>query len=78
MPGRLSETQKNVRKLYTQQRIKPSLVRQYVVAVAPALLAVSDMRSELSEWSGEAIDDMKDQLDFYVDQVPLHGRCQPN
>ena len=44
----------------------PSLVRQYVVAVAPALLAVSDMRSELSEWSGEAIDDMKDQLDFYV------------
>ncbi|WP_426706367.1 ATP-dependent RNA helicase HrpA [Corynebacterium auriscanis] len=44
----------------------PSLVRQYVVAVAPALLAVADMRTGLDSWSGEAIDDMKKQLDFYA------------
>lgn len=44
----------------------PSIVRQYVVAVAPAILAVADMREELNGWSGEAIDDMKAQLDFYV------------
>ena len=44
----------------------PALVRQYVVAIGPAMLAVADMRSELEGWTGEAIDDMQKQLDFYT------------
>lgn len=44
----------------------PGKVRQYVVAVAPAVLAVADMRAELTSWTGDAIDDMRKQLDFYL------------
>jgi ATP-dependent helicase HrpA len=44
----------------------PGLVRQTVVAVAPAVLAVADMREELKGWSGESIDDMSRQLDFFL------------
>ena len=51
------------------------IVRQIVVTVAPAYLAVADMKQELDGWSGEAIDDMKAQLDFYVSHHGLarHG-----
>ena len=43
-----------------------SLVRRYVVEIAPAILAVADMRAELKQWSGEAIADMQEQLDFFA------------
>ncbi|MGJ4077784.1 ATP-dependent RNA helicase HrpA [Corynebacterium macclintockiae] len=44
----------------------PGRVRQYVVALAPAVLAVADMTAELQGWSGAAIDDMQGQLDFFL------------
>lgn len=44
----------------------PGRVRQYVVALAPAVLAVADMSAELKGWSGEAIDDMHAQLNFFL------------
>ncbi|MGO1948758.1 MAG: ATP-dependent RNA helicase HrpA [Mycobacteriaceae bacterium] len=44
----------------------PGLVRQILVAVAPSVLSVSDMTSELESWSGEGIADMKKQLEFYL------------
>ncbi|HIW95273.1 MAG TPA: ATP-dependent RNA helicase HrpA [Candidatus Corynebacterium gallistercoris] len=52
-----------------------SLVRQHVVALAPAILAVADMREELKNWSGEPIQDMVRQLDFYVADhaIARHG-----
>ncbi|MGV0867660.1 ATP-dependent RNA helicase HrpA [Corynebacterium kalidii] len=44
----------------------PGLVRQIFVAIAPAVLAVSDMSQELDAWSGEAIEEMKGQLEFFL------------
>lgn len=44
----------------------PGRVRQYVVALAPAVLAVADMSAELKGWSGDAIEDMRKQLDFFL------------
>lgn len=44
----------------------PGRVRQYVVALAPAVLAVADMSAELKGWSGDAIEDMRRQLDFFL------------
>lgn len=44
----------------------PGLVRQIFVAVTPAVLAVSDMSQELATWQGPAIDDMKEQLEFFL------------
>jgi ATP-dependent helicase HrpA len=44
----------------------PGLVRQIFVAIAPAVLAVSDMSQELEAWSGEAIEEMKGQLEFFL------------
>ncbi|MEJ6548305.1 ATP-dependent RNA helicase HrpA [Corynebacterium sp. USCH3] len=44
----------------------PGLVRQVMVAVAPAALAVSDMSQELDSWDGEGIVDMRRQLDFFL------------
>ncbi|WP_231699704.1 MULTISPECIES: ATP-dependent RNA helicase HrpA [Corynebacterium] len=57
------------------RRRGPSLVRQYVVAVAPAILAVADMRAELKGWSGAAIEDMNAQLEFFAGPHALarHG-----
>lgn len=52
--------------LQTTRKKAPSLVRQSVVAIGPAMLAAADMRSELEDWTGEAIDDMQEQLDFYT------------
>ena len=44
----------------------PGVVRQMVVAIAPAVLAVSDMAEELRSWDGESIDDMRRQLEFFL------------
>ncbi|WP_291479325.1 ATP-dependent RNA helicase HrpA [Corynebacterium sp.] len=44
----------------------PGLVRQIFVAIAPAVLAVADMSQELEAWDGEAIEEMKGQLRFYL------------
>ena len=44
----------------------PGRVRQYVVALAPAVLAVADMSAELKGWSGDAIEDMRRHLDFFL------------
>ncbi|AGP30921.1 ATP-dependent helicase [Corynebacterium terpenotabidum Y-11] len=44
----------------------PGLVRQTVVAVAPAVLAAADMAAELEDWDGESIREMRDQLEFYL------------
>lgn len=44
----------------------PGLVRQTVVAVAPAALAVADMTSELDGWEGDSIGDMRSQLEFFL------------
>ncbi|WP_151902846.1 ATP-dependent RNA helicase HrpA [Corynebacterium urogenitale] len=53
-------------------------VRRYVVEIAPAVLAVADMREELDAWDGEVIDDMRQQLDFYLGShaVARHGVAQ--
>ncbi|WCZ36682.1 ATP-dependent RNA helicase HrpB [Corynebacterium heidelbergense] len=53
----------------------PGMVRQMVVAVAPAILAVEDLRAELREWSGPIIKDIQQQLGFYLPQhaVARHG-----
>lgn len=55
-----------------------SWVRRYVVEIAPAVLAVADMSEELKGWNGEVIDDMKDQLAFYLGDhaVARHGVAQ--
>lgn len=57
------------------RRQGPGLVRQTVVAVAPAVLAVADMTDELAEWTGEPIEDMRAQLRFYMGDHALarHG-----
>lgn len=44
----------------------PGMVRQTVVAVAPAALAVADMGAELKNWEGESITEMRQQLEFYL------------
>jgi len=44
----------------------PGVVRQMVVAIAPAVLAVSDMAEELQSWDGASITDMRKQLDFFL------------
>lgn len=56
------------------QRV-PGEVRQMVVAVAPALLAVADIREELQRWSGDVIDSIRHQVDFYLPEHALarHG-----
>ena len=44
----------------------PGLIRQLIVAVAPAVLAVSSIESELEAWSGEAIKEMAVQARFLL------------
>ena len=53
----------------------PGMVRQTVVAVAPAALAVADMSAELDNWDGESITEMREQLKFYLGphQFTRHG-----
>ncbi|MDN6241427.1 ATP-dependent RNA helicase HrpA [Corynebacterium variabile] len=53
----------------------PGMVRQTVVTVAPAALAVADMSAELENWDGESITEMREQLKFYLGphQITRHG-----
>lgn len=52
------------------QAALPSTVRQSVVLLAPALVAYLELASELEQWSGGSIDDMKAQLAFLF---PAHA-----
>lgn len=53
----------------------PAQVRQLVVGLAAALPAYYRVASQLDEWSGPAIDDMKGQLEFMLPKgaVARHG-----
>ena len=53
----------------------PRRVRQIVVMLAPALVEYLAVRDELSEWTGESIDDMRRQLKFLLPPraVSIHG-----
>lgn len=53
----------------------PGEVRRTVVALAPALVEYANLSGELAGWTGEAIDDMKGQLEFLLPEnaVSLHG-----
>ncbi|MDO4760719.1 MAG: ATP-dependent RNA helicase HrpA [Corynebacterium sp.] len=53
----------------------PSLVRQMVVQLAPALVDFHALQLELSQRKGPAIEDMKDQLAFLLPKnaVTIHG-----
>ncbi|AKE41389.1 HrpA-like helicase [Corynebacterium kutscheri] len=53
----------------------PGLVRQTIVAIAPALIAYYAVDSELKKWSGPAIDDLKNQLKFLLPKnaIAIHG-----
>ncbi|WJZ02885.1 ATP-dependent RNA helicase HrpA [Corynebacterium freiburgense] len=53
----------------------PRLVRQSVVTIAPALVDYLNLRDELSQWTGESIDDMQQQLDFLLPPhaISIHG-----
>jgi len=44
----------------------PGLVRKTLVAAAPAILAVADMSTELEDWDGDSIIEMRRQLEFYL------------
>lgn len=53
----------------------PARVRQVVVLLAPALVDYLEVADELAQWSGEAIDDMRAQLEFLLPPhaVSIHG-----
>lgn len=53
----------------------PARVRKTVVTLAPALVTYEKVAAELAEWSGEAIVDMKNQLEFLlpVGAISKHG-----
>ncbi|MEH0146282.1 ATP-dependent RNA helicase HrpA [Corynebacterium sp. Q4381] len=60
------------------KEIKPKVpgeVRRIVVGLAPALVEYANMRTELANWEGPAIDDMRSQLDFYLPKhaITIHG-----
>ncbi|MGP6172997.1 ATP-dependent RNA helicase HrpA [Corynebacterium sp. A21] len=50
-------------------------VRRSVVSLAPALVGYANIRGELAQWTGEAIEDMKRQLDFLLPAhaISVHG-----
>ena len=50
-------------------------VRRAVVTMAPALAEYANIASELDQWEGPAIDDMKAQLQFFLPRnaVTVHG-----
>ncbi|MCF4006481.1 ATP-dependent RNA helicase HrpA [Corynebacterium uropygiale] len=56
-------------------REAPSLVRRTIVTVAPALVSYDRLRQELDGWTGEAIEDMRQQLDFMFppNALSVHG-----
>lgn len=51
----------------------PAKVRQIVVALAPALVAYSNIQTELSQWQGPAIDDIRRQMQFYLPEHAITG-----
>ncbi|GAB3941464.1 ATP-dependent RNA helicase HrpA [Corynebacterium tapiri] len=53
----------------------PTLVRQSVVALAPALVEYGRVKAELEKWTGPAIEDMQAQLNFMLPKNALttHG-----
>lgn len=62
----------------TIRPLVPGRVRQTVVALAPGLVSYVDIRNELKDWDGPAIDDMKRQLDFLLPKhaVSIHGSAR--
>lgn len=53
----------------------PGAVRRMVVGLAPALVDYLEVRAELDDWTGEAIDDMQAQLAFLLPPhaLSIHG-----
>lgn len=53
----------------------PAAVRRTVVDLAPALVHYATLKSELSNWTGAAIEDMKSQLKFLLPKqaISIHG-----
>ena len=53
----------------------PGRVRQSIVSIAPGLAEYSNLRAELSQWDGPAIDDMEKQLNFLLppNAITVHG-----
>ncbi|MDK8243783.1 ATP-dependent RNA helicase HrpA [Corynebacterium sp. UMB10321] len=59
-------------------KIKPTIpgtVRRSIVSIAPGLAAYSDLMQELKNWSGPAIDDIREQLAFMLpaNAITVHG-----
>ena len=50
----------------TARQQAPGLVRQILVAFAPAALAIQDISAELEQWDGPAIAEMKKQVQLYA------------
>ncbi|WKD59132.1 ATP-dependent RNA helicase HrpA [Corynebacterium caspium] len=53
----------------------PAAVRRTVVSFAPALVEFIALQNELEQWQGEAIDDIRNQLNFLVppNALVVHG-----
>lgn len=53
----------------------PALVRKTIVALGPALVSFDKVQQELNGWTGDAIDDMQQQLDFLFPKnaLSVHG-----
>ncbi|MDK8678772.1 ATP-dependent RNA helicase HrpA [Corynebacterium accolens] len=53
----------------------PGRVRQSIVSIAPGLAEYSNLRAELSQWDGPAIDDMEKRLNFLLppNAITVHG-----
>ncbi|MCG7243840.1 ATP-dependent RNA helicase HrpA [Corynebacterium sp. ACRPS] len=53
----------------------PGRVRQSIVSIAPGLAEYSNLRAELSQWDGPAINDMENQLNFLLppNAITVHG-----
>ncbi|MER0075304.1 ATP-dependent RNA helicase HrpA [Corynebacterium sp. KPL3739] len=53
----------------------PGRVRQSIVSIAPGLAEYSNLRAELSQWEGPAINDMENQLNFLLppNAITVHG-----
>ncbi|MFP7364673.1 ATP-dependent RNA helicase HrpA [Corynebacterium callunae] len=53
----------------------PGAVRRTVVDLAPALVHYASLRSEVNQWTGAAIDDIKSQLEFLLPKqaISIHG-----
>lgn len=53
----------------------PGRVRRTVVELAPGIAAIDDVRRELGNWQGPAIEDMRAQIDFLLPPLAIthHG-----